>query len=419
MPPGGPSGAVSRRRRRRATPLVTAGLALGLAACGSGGTAPAGAPVPAGLPQAQAVPGSGGTWATLAMGHVDDPLNTFGELFYRPSCSGTAGCTGGTAWALATPPGVASNGGIMVASNPAGGVTAGFGVSLALRFSPLAESTDAGAVWTGGILPVALAAQPDALAASGPTQRLALSAAPPLGPGGVYATSTDLTRWTHLATLGTVTAAASSSGCTLRALTAVAVTAAGDDLVAGDCTGGDHVAVARVGAAGGPTATTMVGPQVPTVRNGPVRVLRMASSTTGVAVLVQVGTPGRTTLYEATAPEGTSSWTFSPPFATDRPVVATAVAPASGFVVLLGAAGSGGAPSALALVGPGVPWHTPPAPPSGTAVVAASDDGSLDALVPSGVVLDVYRLGADRWSQVQQLAVPIQYGSTSAGGATG
>ena len=86
------------------------------------------------------------------MGRLDDPLNTFWQLL---------ALTGGS-WELATPPGVASNGGLMVAAQPQS-VLAGFGPSQDLRFSPLAHSTDQGSSWDPGVLPAGLARVPDAL----------------------------------------------------------------------------------------------------------------------------------------------------------------------------------------------------------------------------------------------------------------
>src|SRR6202034_3958637 len=46
----------------------------------------------------------------IAMGHLQDPSNTFWEVFLKPA--GTA------SWVLHTPPGVASNGGLVLAASP-------------------------------------------------------------------------------------------------------------------------------------------------------------------------------------------------------------------------------------------------------------------------------------------------------------
>ena len=389
-----------------------AALALVLASCGSSTPAADPLPVPAGLPPAQALPGSGGTWATLTMGHRDDPLNTFGELFHRAGC-GASGCGGvEPPWTLATPPGVASNGGIMIAADADGSLTAGFGVSLALRFSPLATTTDAGSVWSGGILPVALAPEPDALATSGPTQRLALAAPAPVGSGGVLVAGSDLSTWSRLAARGAVAAAASSAGCALGTLTAVAVTGSGADLVAGECSGGGRAGIFRIGASGHPVAVTATGPPVPTPAGTVVGTLRLVSGPGGLSALVADGSGSGTRLQLATSTDDAATWTVAAPFAAGGPVVSTAVDGSGGFVVLVGRPRG----VAAAVVAPGTGWRTLPAPPTGTAVIAPADPGgSLQALVPSGSTLDVDQLGPTGWSPVQALDVPVQYGSTSAG----
>jgi len=51
---------------------------------------------------------SAGSWAIVAMGHLDQPLNTFWQLFFRP--------TGGALWSdRAAALAVATNGGLVVA----------------------------------------------------------------------------------------------------------------------------------------------------------------------------------------------------------------------------------------------------------------------------------------------------------------
>ena len=407
---------MSGRLRRHLPALAGVGAAaMALAACGSTTPSTEASLVPAGLPAAQALPGSGGTWAVLAMGRHDDPQNTFGEVFYRSGCAVASGCSGGPHWSLATPPGVASNGGIMVAANPDGGLTTGFGVSLDLRFSPLAETADAGSVWTGGILPVALAGVPDALAASGGTQRLALAAPAPVANGGVLVSTNDLLTWTRLAGRGAVASTASAGGCVLGTLSAVAITAQGDDLVAGDCNGGGRAGIFRVGKAGRSVTVAAIGPPVHSADGAEVGVVRLVATGGVLSVLVRQGAGTRSWLELATSTDGGATWTVSAPFAADRPVSATAVTSSGGFVVLLGGAGRGEA----AVVEPGLPWSALATPPVGTAVISyGAGDGAIEALVPSGSVLDVDRLGTTGWRRVQELQVPLQFGSTSAGGGS-
>jgi len=408
---------VSGRIRRLLAALGGIGaVAIASAACGSTTPATDASPAPVRLPAAQALPGSGGTWATLVMGHRDDPLNAFGEVFYRSGCASGTSCNGGApTWSVATPPGVASNGGIMVAANPDGSLTSGFGVSLDLRYSPLAETTNAGSVWTGGILPVALAGVPDALAASGVTQRLALAAPAPVADGAVYVSTDDLSTWTRLADRGAVVSAASAAGCVLGGLSAVAITAPADDLVAGDCTGGRRAGIFRVGSAARSVPVAVIGPPVPSAYGADVRVERLVATGGVLSALVRQGTGTRSWLELATSIDGAATWSVSAPFASARPVLATGVTSTGGFVVLLGGRGRGQA----AVVEPGLPWAVLATPPVGTAVISyGAGDGAIEALVPSGSLLDVDRLGTAGWRQVQELQVPLQFGSTSAGGGS-
>jgi hypothetical protein len=176
-----------------------------------------------------------------------------------------------------------------------------------------------------------------------------------------------------------------------------------------------------VGEAGRPVAATALGPRVPTAAGADVRVVRLVATGGVLSALVLQGTGARTGLELATSTDDAATWTVSAPFATARPVVATGVTSAGGFVVLLGDGGSGGGHDAATVVEPGQTWSVLASPPVGTAVISyGAGDGAIEALVPNGSVLDVDRLGAGGWRRVQDVQVPLQFGSTSAGGgATG
>ena len=51
--------------------------------------------------------------AIVAMGTLSDPINTFWQLFFRPNST--------SRWTLATPPGVADNGGLVISPSPLAG----------------------------------------------------------------------------------------------------------------------------------------------------------------------------------------------------------------------------------------------------------------------------------------------------------
>ena len=142
-----------------------------------------------------------GTWAVAVMGGSAAEHNNFWQLFVRPAATGK--------WRLATPPGVASNGGLVVASPGAGSVVAGFRPSQDLSFSPLATTHDNGTAWTPGLLDAALADVPDALAAApGGAHLLAL-----LASGGAELSGPGGTGWARLATRQTLAASAAGRQC--------------------------------------------------------------------------------------------------------------------------------------------------------------------------------------------------------------
>ena len=164
------------RRAVLATGLLTA-LAAG---CGSR-AAPAALPsiTVRTAPLATSLVTAQGTWATTVMGGPTAAADNFWELFVRPA--------GASRWSLVTPPGVASNGGIVAAGATEGtSLLAGFRPSQHLAFSPLATSSDTGKNWTPGLLDADLADVPDAIAVGASGQGLAL-----LGDGSIEQAPAD------------------------------------------------------------------------------------------------------------------------------------------------------------------------------------------------------------------------------------
>ena len=157
-------------RRATLASLLVAGMVMS-AGCGSASRQPAAAAAPAQPPSlATSLVTATGTWAVAVMGGPAAEHNNFWQLFVRPAATGK--------WRLATPPGVASNGGQVVGSPGAGSGVAGFRPSQDLSFSPLATTHDNGTAWTPGLLDAGLADVPDALAAApGGGQPLAQQAA--------------------------------------------------------------------------------------------------------------------------------------------------------------------------------------------------------------------------------------------------
>ena len=374
--------------------LACAGLVAG---CGSGSPRASGSgsrngPV---LPSAPAVTvplstslvTAQGTWAIAVMGGSAGSANNFWQLFVRPA--------GASQWSLATPPGVADNGGLVAAGTPAS-LVIGFRASQNLAFSPLATSTDTGKDWTPGLLDADLANDPGAIAVDPSGQALALlqdgtiKAAPTAG-----AAATG--QWSELTTRQALAASAAGRECGLQALEAVSFGPGKTPVAAGSCE--------RPGVAGVFTDTSgtwqSAGLALPAAYRGDqAQVLGLAATSGGNVALLLAGDS-----LLATWSNGTH-WTVSAP-------VAVGAVRASGF-------GTGGSTWLLlsggraeAVSGTGGSWQSLPAVPAGTATLAPGPGGSYDALAVAGSKLTVWRLTKGAWAQVQRINVPIEYGSSS------
>ena len=172
-----------------------------LGALGLVGISPLGVPLAGGdptsgipaipTPLATSIHSDAGTWVTLPMGNLSQPLNTFWQLFFQP--------TGTTLWSdKVKATAVATNGGLVLASAGDQPFVAGVRPSHLLHFSPLISTDDAGISWSGGLLPEGLAASPGALSTASSGQSLAL-----VGNGlgaRVLVNSGSLSKWSTLTT---------------------------------------------------------------------------------------------------------------------------------------------------------------------------------------------------------------------------
>jgi len=368
-----------------------------------------GAPSAGTVPAAASTTAVGGSQVVVAMGHLDDPSNTFSELFDRSA--------GSTTWVLATPPGVADNGGLVVGAAPTGAQTAGFLPSANLTFSVLAQRSAAAASWTPGIVPGALAAEPDGLTTGSGGQVAAVLARPApevvtAGPG--------ITTWRRLTTVAGLDG--TSSRCAVDRVTAVAISAAGTPDLGAGCAGSATAGIFAAAPSGG---WTLLGPLAIPGAPSATQVLRLQAGTPGPTALVE-GTGGPGTTLVAVWDAGGSELSGSVPLAvpTGWSLLATSVGGGDGraVTVLLGSATgpqrrieiADGPAGGTGAGGPGAQWTVLPAPPPGTSAVATVGAES-DAFVVSGNRLTVWSLapGAARWSAPSQQTVPLQYGSSS------
>ncbi len=361
-----------------------------------------------------------GTWAVVAMGRYDQPLNTFWQMLFRPA--GTA------RWTLVTPPGVASNGGFSAGGLPGatgapGVVTAGFQPSQDLTYSPVAQSTDDGKSWSvgtlsSGLLPVAGAV---ADGAGGAVFALVRS-----GGGTLVRSDGSLTAWKPLLTLRSLDATGAGRRCGVEALTAL-VDAVGAGPAPSLELGTACAAPGVVGlfhlSSGRWVATTV---REPGEARSTFTVLRLQRGASGTSAIVEARRAGTASLVALWRPSPSARWATSSAVRLDGAVLSTA---STGGTSLLVVTGRGfRAEDLLWAGGPGRAWRSLGAPPAGTQVVAAAPGAVQDpttstatgapklvALEVSGSDVWVWERAADgTWHRTaQRLDVPIEYGSST------
>ena len=396
--------------RARAAWLTSAGLvALILAAAGCGSTPAATGPASSHSPSGITAPGlasslaaaGGASWAVVEMGGSAAQHNNFWELFVRPA--------GSTNWKLATPVGVASNGGIVVTASGPDALLTGFRPSQDLTFSPLAATTDAGQDWSQrNVLDAGLADVPGALA-SGPGGRLlAITDA-----GDIETGTPGGASWARLTTQRALAATAVGRACGITALTAAAWTAAGQPMLAGDCRspGTAAIFVFRAG------TWQAARPSLPAaLRREPVSVIGLNTAGSRITAILAAGTGRSTAVLAAWSADNGSTWTISAPLSTGPaaagpPSISFGADGSASLMLPAGHAASGGA-----VIGwRAAAWQSLPKLPADTATLAVTATGQPEALVVQGGTLAAWQLGTSGprpWTLMQTLQVTIPYGSS-------
>jgi hypothetical protein len=368
-----------------AGPLIAAALAAGCGAVPAASPTPA---VPAAPPPLATsfADGTGPGWAVVEMGGSAAEENNFWELFTR--------APGSAAWRLATPLGVADNGGLVVTGTGAQSLLTGFVPSQGLTFSPLAASTNSGASWSSASpVNAGLAAVPDALAAAPDGRLVALTS------GGAELGQPLGTSWTRLSSSRALAATPAGKACGVAGLTAAAFNTAGTPMLAASC--------ARPGVAGifvdSGGRWDRSAPAVPAgLARENIEVLRLAAVGTGLVALLRAGAgPGASVVaawYDA------GKWTVSAPLRTTA-VRSTAIGPGGSVGIILNAT------QAATLAGPGGSWHALPALPKWAATLALGPSGQVDAIAAHAGTFTDWRL-ATGWSRAQTISVTIPYGSS-------
>ncbi len=389
-----------------ATAVTAALVTAVLAGCGSTRASGTGRPATLATPSlATSASYPDGTWAVLVMGGSATSHNDFWQVFARPSGKQAT-------WRLATPLGVASNGGIAVAATGAQSLVAAVLPSQDLRFSPISRSTDGGAKWAAdGLLDAPLAATPSALAAAPSGGLLALTRA---GTAEVAGHPGD--SWARLATERSVASSPAAQSCGLASLTAAGYTASGSALLAGTCSRGGHAGIFAHRTAGGWMAA---GPALPAALAGrPVAVLQLGRSGAAELALLQVGTGRTASLIGAWSTGTASGWQLSQPYRLAAAQPRSLAVAGRAFGVLLSSA-HGTTSRAVTVAGPGAAWQALPALPAdsatlpaGAMTLAAGPAGGFQLLTARLSQLSVWTAGSGGWDRSQVIRVSIPYGSS-------
>lgn len=410
----------SRARPAKAAAVALALGAVGLASCGASGprtvpdvgaaatgaTAGTGAAAGFATPLATAVGGAGGTWATVPMGNLGQPVNTFWQLFFRRS--------GTRSWsnqveATAT----ATNGGLVLA--PGGqSLLVGVRPSQMLTFTPLISTADAGHTWSTGLISGGLASRPAALALGPDGAALALVD----GRRGteVLESARNLSSWQTLVTGNALAADPLGRACAPGTVTAVGY------LPASASSGSPAVPVIgtncrRPGVVGIYEELTggwrAAGPKLP-AGSGQAEVVGLHPAGPGVAALVEVAGKKGTDLLAAWS-SGSEPWASSAelPIGEGDHLLSFGATPSGGLFALVARLGAN---DELAVAGgPHMGWLQMPTPPPGTTTVAFGPGPTVEALAAGSTVLTVWQLekATATWARSQVVHVAIQYGSSS------
>ena len=177
---------------------ASASVGPGLAAVGPGRLRPRWLPTPL----ATSVQAGGGTWATVAMGDLGQPLDTFWQLLFRPS--------GASSWSdRVEATAVATNGGLVLASG-SDSLVVGVRPSNDLTFSPLISTSNGGRSWSNGLLNQGLVSRPQALASA---RRRALAIVQGGEGAQVLRDTKDSSAWQPVTTVRALASTPSSRAC--------------------------------------------------------------------------------------------------------------------------------------------------------------------------------------------------------------
>jgi len=390
-------------RAKAVVPLVL----LASVGIGALGGAPAGGDPTSRLPAiptplATSIRSGAGTWVTLPMGNLRQPLNTFWQLFFQP--------TGATSWSdKVEATAVATNGGLVLASAGDQPFVVGVRPAHLLHFSPLISTDDGGHSWSDGLLKEGLAASPGALSTAPNGQTLAL-----VGNGlgaQVLASTGGLSKWRTLTTSRHLASGSGGKVCGVTALTAV-VSLASSAIVGAGCSRPGVVGMfAEQAGSWHLEPLALAG----SLRQGRVQVLTMEQTTDGLAALLGISEKAGTAIVAAWTTNN-SRWIVSPALTLGLHQHLVSFGPASGSGLFVISATLSGSRQLAVVDDSGATWDQLPPPPSNTATVAFSSTSPsmIDAFTVHNSTMTVWALdsGSRNWVKGQVVQVAIEFGSS-------
>ena len=388
----------SRPPRWLAGTAALVGVVLAIAVSNAPLVAGADQPPSAQLPTTS-VETTGGSWVTLPMGHLDDPLNTFWQLLFRPA--------GSTTWSDdVEPTATATNGGLVIdGSGPS--LTVGIRPSQFLVFTPLIQTPDSGRSWSNGLITAPLGANPDALASDAAGDALAVVGGRS-GEQVLTSTRNAISSWTGLLSLRELAGQPVARRCSPSAISAVAYLD-GSPVIGTACRapGVGGIFILRGG------RWQMPGTALPAGSRGQADVLQLHSDAGGLHALLRLSGARGDSLISASSSDG-SNWTQSAPLVLgSRQLVSSGSMGDGGAFALLGTL-SGKSQVAVAPAH-STEWRVLPSLPVAAAAAVPNGDGGFDAMTVNDTQLTVWTLGpsASGWHRGQVLHVPVQFGSSN------
>jgi hypothetical protein len=368
-------------------------------------SAPAGADSTSGVPSlsiplATSIHSSAGTWVTLPMGDLSQPLNTFWQLFFQP--------TGTTSWSnKVEATAVATNGGLVLASAANQPFVVGVRPSNLLHFSPLISTDDGGHSWSPGLLRNGLATSPSALSTGSTGQTLAL-----VNDGleaRVLTSTGGLSKWRTLTTARQLASGSGGKACGLESLTAVA-SWTGSAIVGASCSRRGVVGIFAEQAGSWKLSPIVLSGSL---RRDPVEVLTLEQTADGLVAVLGISEQAGTAIVAAWTTNATR-WTISPALTLTSSHHLVSFGPADGSGLFVISASPSGSRRLAVVADAGAPWHQLPPPPSNTATVAFPTTSTIDAFAVHNATMTVWALdsGSYHWVKGQVVHVPIEFGSS-------